>query len=286
MQITLRNVTHIYLKGEPQEVTALKSISLSFEGSGIVALIGGTGSGKSTLLQTLNGLIQPTEGQIIIDGQDITKKGANLLSIRKRVGLVFQYPEHQLFEETVYEDLAFGPKNLELTAKEIKQRVEEAALLVGLEKEVLSMSPFHLSGGQKRRVAIAGVLAMDPEVLILDEPTAGLDPRGREDILGQLQQLQKEKGLLVLLATHRMEEAAALSERVLVLNRGELVLDGPPKEIFSMGERLEELHLDVPPLTRLFYLLGKRGYRVRQDILDLKEAREEILSLLGRGSGC
>lgn len=283
MQITLNNVTHIYLKGEPQEVKALNKINITLEGSGIVALIGSTGSGKSTLLQTLNGLIKPTEGQIIIDGEDITRKGARLLSIPKRIGLVFQYPEHQLFEESVYEDLAFGPKNLDLTEEDIRQRVEEAAHLVGLEKEILSMSPFHLSGGQKRRVAIAGVLAMGPEVLVLDEPTAGLDPRGREEILGQLQRLQREKGLLILLATHRMEEAATLAQRILVLHRGELVLDGTPKEVFSKVERLEEIHLDVPPLTRLFYLLNQRGYRVRQDILHLKEAREEILSLLGKG---
>ncbi len=283
MQITLKDVTHIYLKGEPQEVRALKAINLILEGSGVVALIGGTGSGKSTLVQTLNGLIRPTSGEILIDGEDITIKRARLLPIRKRIGLVFQYPEHQLFEETVYEDIAFGPKNLGLTGEDVKERVREALSLVGLDQEILSLSPFHLSGGQQRRVAIAGVLAMEPEVLILDEPTAGLDPRGRQDILGQIQELQREKGLLVLFATHRMEEAATLSNRILVMDRGELVLDGTPKEIFTKVQRLRELHLDVPPFTSLFHRLAEKGYPVRQDILTLREAREEILSLLGKG---
>lgn len=285
MQITLKDVTHIYLKGEPQEVRALNAINLTLEGSGVVALIGGTGSGKSTLVQTLNGLIRPTSGEVLIDGEDIAKKRARLLPIRKRIGLVFQYPEHQLFEETVYEDIAFGPKNLKLTGEDVKVRVREALSLVGLDQEILSLSPFHLSGGQQRRVAIAGVLAMEPEVLILDEPTAGLDPRGRKDILGQIQELQREKGLLVLFATHRMEEAATLSNRILVMDRGELVLDGTPKEIFTRVQRLRELHLDVPPFTSLFHRLAEKGYRVRQDILTLREAREEILSLLGKGSG-
>lgn len=283
MQIALRDVTHVYLQGEPQEITALLNIYLTFEGSGVVGLIGGTGSGKSTLVQTLNGLIKPTQGQILIDGEDITRRGASLLKIRKRVGLVFQYPEHQLFEETVYEDLAFGPKNLGLTGSQVEERVQAALVAVGLPQEILSRSPFRLSGGQKRRVAIAGVLAMEPETLILDEPTAGLDPVGRRDILQQIKQLQEEKGLLVILVTHRMEEVASLAQRILVLDQGRLVLDGTPGEIFSQVEQLLQLQLDVPQITRLFHQLAQKGYSLPRDIFTVQGARELLLPLLLKG---
>lgn len=283
MQIALRDVTHIYLKGEPQEVVALQDVQLTLTGSGVVGLIGGTGSGKSTLIQTLNGLIKPTKGQVLMDGQDITRRRASLLDIRKRVGLVFQYPEHQLFEETVYEDLAFGPKNLGLIGTAVQERVQEALSSVGLPQEILSRSPFQLSGGQKRRVAIAGVLAMRPETLILDEPTAGLDPKGRRDILGQISRLQQKKGLLVILVTHRMEEVASLAHRILVLHQGRLVLDGTPREIFSQTQRLLDLQLDVPQITRLFHQLANKGYPLRRDVLTVKEAEEELFSLLFRG---
>lgn len=283
MQILLKDITHIYLKGEPQEMVALKNLNLTLKGSGVIGLIGATGSGKSTLVQLVNGLIKPTKGQVLIDGEDINRRGAPILEIRKKVGLVFQYPEHQLFEETVYEDLAFGPKNLGLSGSLLKERVEESLVAVGLPLDILPRSPFHLSGGQKRRVAIAGVLAMRPQVLILDEPTAGLDPRGRREILLGIKKLQEERGLLVILVTHRMEEVAYLSHRILVLNRGELALDGTPKEIFLQAEILEKLQLDLPQITRVFDLLAKKGYPLSRDVLTVKEAKREILSLLRKG---
>ncbi len=280
MRIVLENVTHIYLKGDPREVKALKGINLTLQGSGVVGLIGRTGSGKSTLIQTMNGLLKPTSGSIFIDGEEITARGADLLQLRKRIGLVFQYPEHQLFEETVYQDLAFGPRNLGLEEKEVEARVHQALEAVELEIALLQRSPFELSGGQQRRVAIAGVLAMQPEVLILDEPTAGLDPAGREHILNQIIELQRERDLLVLLVSHRMEEVGTLAERLLVLEEGQLVLDGSPRSVFREVEYLRELDLDIPPLTDLFHRLANRGLSVSEEILTVEEARQEIMALL------
>lgn len=285
MSIVMNNVMYKYMPGTPYEKTALDGVSLEIKDGEFVGLIGHTGSGKSTLIQHLNGLLKPTSGSILIDGVDITLKGVSLREIRQKVGLVFQYPEHQLFEETVYKDIAFGPINLGLTHEEIESRVKQTMKIVGLNyNEYKDKSPFELSGGQKRRVAIAGVLAMKPKVLILDEPTAGLDPRGRDEILENIKQLHKTQKMTIILVSHSMEDVAKLVDRIIVMNHGKVALSGTPREVFMQPEKLEKMGLSVPQVTYLVRKLKARGFNIRQDVITVEEAKNELLRCLkGRG---
>ena len=284
MLIKLEDVTYIY---QQQKVKALDDISLSIGNNEFVGLVGHTGSGKSTLVQLFNGLMKPTRGRVIVDGTDITNDKINLNNIRQKVGLVFQYPEHQLFEETIFDDIAFGPRNLDLDSDTVKDRVKIAMRLVDLDfEEFKDRSPFNLSGGQKRRVAIAGVLAMRPQVLILDEPTAGLDPRGRDRLMDLLKHLYHTYEMTIILISHRMEEIAQLSDRVIVLDQGRVEFDGTPREVFSNEERLKELGLGIPQVSQILSRLKDRGLQVRTDIFELQEAREEILAELRRRQTC
>ncbi|NLK44798.1 MAG: energy-coupling factor transporter ATPase [Tissierellia bacterium] len=283
MIMKIENLNFIYNPNTPFEKRALDNISLEIEQGEFIGLIGHTGSGKSTLVQHLNGLLKPTSGKIIIDGVNITEKEANLKEIRQKVGLVFQYPEHQLFEETIYKDIAFGPKNLGLNEEEVKARVKEAMELVGLDYEELKdRSPFELSGGQKRRVAIAGVLAMKPKILVLDEPTAGLDPRGRDEILGEIQQLYDKENMTIILVSHSMEDIAKLVNRILVMHRGKVVIDGKTRDVFKRANELEGLGLGVPQITKFMMKLKERDNSIRDTILTVEEAKEEILEYLRR----
>lgn len=271
------------MKGTLSEVTALSEISFRIEDGEFVGLIGATGSGKSTLIQHLNGLLKPSLGSVLVDDVDIWSDGVNLKQVRQKIGLVFQYPEQQVFEETVYEDIAFGPKNLGCSQREIESQVKEACKLVGLDRELLSRSPFELSGGQVRRVAIAGILAIKPKVLILDEPTAGLDPKGRKEVLDNIKKLH-ETGITVILVSHNMDDVARLCERIMVLNKGKLVTDGTPREVFSQGRFLESMDLKPPEVTILMDRLRKQGWNVRNDVLTVEEAYNEIVrELKGRG---
>jgi len=281
MIIKIENLNYIYNPGTPFEKKALNNINLDIARGDFIGLIGHTGSGKSTLVQHLNGLIRPTSGKIIVDGIDITSSNANLKEIRQKVGLVFQYPEHQLFEETIYKDIAFGPKNLGLGEKEIETRVKKAMELVGLDYYSLKdRSPFELSGGQKRRVAIAGVLAMKPEVLVLDEPTAGLDPRGRDEVLGRIQGLYEEEGITIILVSHSMEDIARLVNRIVVMHEGKIAMEGSSKEVFKQAEKLEQMGLGIPQITTFMRQYKRKGNEVRDDIITVEEAKEEILKLI------
>ncbi len=280
MSIVIENLTYVYDKGTPYETKALDNISLDIKTGEFIGLIGHTGSGKSTLIQHMNGLLKPTSGKIIVDGIDITQKGVKLIDIRKKVGLVFQYPEYQLFEETVEKDIAFGPNNLGWDEEVVKEHVHEAIELVGLDKNLLQMSPFALSGGQKRRVAIAGVLAMNPKIFILDEPTAGLDPKGRDEILEQIQNLHKTKNITVILVSHSMEDIAKISDRLLVMEGGKIDLEGAPRDVFSYADRLENIGLGVPQITKLMKALKNKDDRFRDDVLTVQEAKEVIMSVL------
>lgn len=283
MSIQVRNLSHIYSPGMPEEHQALTNVNFDVYDGEIVGIIGHTGSGKSTLLQHLNGLLKATEGSIVIGGVDITEPGVSMRDIRRRVGLVFQYPEYQLFEETVAKDVAFGPKNLGLSPEETEQRVEEAVELVGLDYEAIKdRSPFELSGGQKRRVAIAGVIAMKPQVLILDEPTAGLDPGAHKDILEMIRQVHESQGGIILFVSHNMADVAQLSDKVIVMSEGKAVMVGTPKEVFAQKDRLAQLGLGVPPVTELMNSLRERGADVAETVLSLKEAEEEIYNYLQR----
>ncbi|QZY54595.1 energy-coupling factor transporter ATPase [Crassaminicella profunda] len=283
MSIVIENLTHIYNQNSPFEATALNDVSLTVEKGEFIGLIGHTGSGKSTLIQHLNGLLKPTAGKIIINGFDITKKDVSLKEIRKKVGLVFQYPEHQLFEETIYKDVAFGPTNLGLDEKEIENRVKEAIELVGLSyEEIKDRSPFELSGGQKRRVAIAGVIAMKPEVLILDEPTAGLDPRARDEILNQIKSLHEKYKMTIILVSHSMEDIARLVDRIIVMHKGNVVLTGKPREVFKSAEFLKSVGLGVPQITYLMKKLKSMGMSVKEEIFTVEDAKNEILKIMGR----
>ncbi|GAA0116403.1 energy-coupling factor transporter ATPase [Clostridium senegalense] len=281
MSIKIENLTHIYMAKSPFEKKALDNVSLEINDGEFLALIGHTGSGKSTLIQHINGLLKPSSGKIIVDDIDITSKNIKLTEIRKRVGLVFQYAEYQLFEETIEKDIAFGPKNLGLSESEVSDRVKRAMNIVGLDYELYKdKSPFELSGGQKRRVAIAGVVAMEPKVLILDEPTAGLDPKGRDEILGKIELLHREYNMTIILVSHSMEDVAKVADRILVMEGGKCILDGAPKVIFKDVETLERVGLAVPQVTYLVKELRKKGLDISEDIFTLKEAKEEILRVL------
>ncbi|WP_430884850.1 energy-coupling factor transporter ATPase [Fusibacter sp. JL216-2] len=281
MSILVEKLNHIYDIGSPYETAALKDVSVQIEAGEFIGLIGHTGSGKSTLIQHLNGLLKPTSGKIVVNGLDLTSKGIKLNAIRKKVGLVFQYPEYQLFEETVEKDVAFGPMNLGLSESEISSRVKEAIELVGLDYEAIKdKSPFELSGGQKRRVAIAGVLSMNPEVLILDEPTAGLDPRGRDEILGQIKKLHVDKEITVILVSHSMEDIAKMADRLIVMDKGQVALDGKPQEVFIHADKLESIGLGVPQITKLTSALRDRGYNIAGDIITVEEAKKALLTLI------
>ncbi|MGM0396289.1 MAG: energy-coupling factor transporter ATPase [Bacillota bacterium] len=281
MIIQLKDVDYIYNPGTPFEKKALDNINLSIEEGEFIGLIGHTGSGKSTLVQHLNGLMKPTKGKIIIDGQDLSSKETKMKSVRQKVGLVFQYPEHQLFEESIYKDIAFGPKNLGLSEDEVDIRVREAMDLVGLDfEELKERSPFELSGGQKRRVAIAGVIAMKPKVLILDEPTAGLDPQGRDDILDEIRKIYDKEKITIILVSHSMEDIARLVNRIFVMHRGKIALDGSTREIFSKTDQLEEMGLGIPQITKFMKIFKEKGNIVRDDVLTIEEAKEEILNYL------
>jgi energy-coupling factor transport system ATP-binding protein len=281
MPITLNRISHVYQPGTPFEWRALEEVSLEIQDGEFWGIIGATGSGKSTLIQHLNGLLLPTSGQVIVDGIDLSKKGADLKAIRQKVGLVFQYPEHQLFGETVYEDIAFGPRNLKLPADEVERRVTLAMERVGLDPSLRNRSPFGLSGGQARRVALAGVLAMEPKVLVLDEPTAGLDPRGREEILSLVRSFPA-LGMTVVLVSHSMDDVAALADKVAVMHRGRLAMVGTPRELFARRRELEELGLGVPAAARLVEMLRERGWSL-PDAVTLDEAVAAIAGALGRG---
>ena len=278
--LKVQNLTHIYSAGTPFEHIALDDMNFSVERGEFIGIIGHTGSGKSTLMQHLNGLLKPTSGKVLLDGKDIWSDKKLTRQARFRVGLVFQYPEYQLFEETVYKDIAFGPKNMGLKKEEIDRRVREAAGFVGLSEAQLQMSPFDLSGGQKRRVAIAGVIAMEPEVLILDEPTAGLDPVGREEILANIQAYRKAKNATIMMVSHSMNDVARLTDRLLVLNGSHIAMDGTPAEVFARAWELEEMGLDIPEVTRVFMRLQALGlpvepvYTMDQAVQALKKLKE------------
>lgn len=284
MSIKIEHLTHIYMPKTPFETIALDDINLELEEGKFYALIGHTGSGKSTLIQHMNGLLKPTSGKIFVDGTDITDKSTVMSEIRKKVGLVFQYPEYQLFEETIEKDIAFGPRNLGLDEEEVLRRVKRAMEMVGLDYDKYKdLSPFEISGGQKRRVAIAGVVAMEPRVLILDEPIAGLDPRGRDAILRQLKKLHEEYKHTVILVTHSMEDVAEIADEVIVMSGAKVLVKATPREVFTNIKMLEEVGLGAPQITYLMRALREKGMAVREDIFTVKEAKEEIQRVLGEG---
>ena len=285
MSIKVTDLSYVYGEGTAFEQKALSGVSFEIHDGEFVGLIGHTGSGKSTLIQTLNGLIKPTSGHIYYNGKDIYGEGASLKELRSKVGLVFQYPEHQLFETDVFTDICFGPKNLGLEEKEIKKRARHAMKLVGLDESFDTKSPFELSGGQKRRVAIAGVLAMRPEMMILDEPTAGLDPQGRDEILGQISRLNREHGLTIVLVSHSMEDVAAYVDRLMVLNHGEKAFDGPPREVFRHYKELETFGLAAPQITYVVQELINHGVNIDDGITTVPEARDAILALFQNRKG-
>ena len=274
--IRTENLTYTYSQGTPFEKTAVKDVNIEIEEGELVGIIGHTGSGKSTLIQHLNGLIKPTSGKIFIDGADIHDKDIKLRDVRFKVGLVFQYPEYQIFEETVYKDIAFGPTNMGLDEGEIDKRVRETAKLVGIDDSLLNKSPFELSGGQKRRVANAGVMAMRPKVLILDEPTAGLDPRGREMILGQIKHYHEETGSTVLLVSHSMEDVARFAQKILVMNKGEVFCYDTPPAVFARADEIAAIGLSVPQITKVFSMLRSRGIDIRGDVYTIEFAMKTI----------
>ena len=284
MSIVIEHLNYVYMQGGPYETKALNDVSLTINDGEFIGLIGHTGSGKSTLVQHLNGLIMPSSGRVLVDGLDLADKNTDRRAIRRRVGLVFQYPENQLFEETVAKDIAFGPKNLGLDEAEIDRRVRTAMRRVALDYDKLSQrSVFELSGGQMRRVAIAGVLAMEPQTLVLDEPCAGLDPRGREEILGLISDLHRESGATIVMVSHSMDDVAALAERVIVMNHGKVAMDGTPREIFSRGEELRAIGLDVPQAVELAQKLREKGFDVPEGIYKIEEVRAAVEAIVGKG---
>ena len=280
MPIQVEHLTHTYMTDSPFAATALEDVSLTIEDGELIGLLGHTGSGKTTLVQHLNGLLKPTSGKVVVDGLDITEKGVSLLEVRRRVGLVFQYPEYQLFEETVAKDVAFGPKNLGLSEQEVDERVRYALQEVGLVyEEIAERSPFELSGGQMRRVAIAGVLAMRPKTLILDEPTAGLDPAGRRSILGMIRELHAAGGLTVVMVSHNMDDISSLATRLVVMSRGRMVLTGTPREVFQHRELLSSIGLGIPQAAELTQRLIAEGYPLPADLYTPEEVAEALLKL-------
>jgi energy-coupling factor transport system ATP-binding protein len=282
MLLSTENLTHIYMPGTPFEVTALKDINIGLERGEFLAIIGQTGSGKSTLVQHFNGLLKPSSGRVILDGSEVGRDKAALVSIRRRVGLLFQFPEQQLFEESVFADVAYGPRNLGLPPDEVQRRVDKALTLVGLDPgELEGRSPFSLSGGQMRRVAMAGVLAMEPEIIILDEPTAGLDPRGKKEILERIASLHREQGLTVILVSHSMEDVARLADRLVVMAGGEIKLCGTPAQVFNNPSELETMGLGLPQVTMLMHKLRCAGKDVPLDVFTVEGAKEVILAMLG-----
>ena len=281
--IEIKDLSHIYSAGTPFEKAALDHVDLSIEEGEFVGVIGHTGSGKSTLIQHLNGLLKPTSGAVFIDGQNIWNEKKQMRRLRFNVGLVFQYPEYQLFEETVYKDIAFGPKNMGLSDEEIDRRVRDAARFTGVSDEMLEKSPFELSGGQKRRVAIAGVIAMDPKVLILDEPTAGLDPKGRDQILGRIKEYHKEKKNTILLVSHSREDVAKYATKVLVMNKAKLFPYGTVEEVFSKSDTISHMGLSIPQISKVFHALSDNGYAVERNVYTVEQAKQEILNRLLKG---
>ncbi|MDD7740899.1 MAG: energy-coupling factor transporter ATPase [Fusicatenibacter sp.] len=285
MSVKLEDVTYIYSPGTVYEMHALEHVNLEIPDGQFVGVIGHTGSGKSTLVQHLNGLIRPTSGHVFYRGEDIWQEGYDLRQLRSHVGLVFQYPEHQLFETDVLTDVCFGPKNQGLSPEECKERARKALSSVGVSEELYDKSPFELSGGQKRRVAIAGVLAMNPDFLILDEPTAGLDPKGRDEILDQIERLHKERGISILLVSHSMEDIARYVERIIVMNKGQVAFDGAPKEVFSHYKELETMGLAAPQMTYIMHALKEHGMDVDVTATTVEEAKESILFALKAREG-
>ncbi len=284
MSIVIEHLNYTYMSGGPYETKALHDVNLTIRDGEFIGLIGHTGSGKSTLVQHLNGLLMPTSGRIAVDGLDLAAKTTDRRAIRQRVGLVFQYPENQLFEETVEKDIAFGPKNLGLDDAEIDRRVRDAMRRVALDYDKLhERSVFELSGGQMRRVAIAGVLAMEPQVLVLDEPCAGLDPRGREEIMGLISDLHREAGTTIVMVSHSMDDVASLAERVIVMNHGAVAMDGAPRDVFSRGEELRAMGLDVPQAVQLAEKLRERGFDIPQGVYLIEDIKREIEKILGKG---
>jgi energy-coupling factor transport system ATP-binding protein len=288
MSIEIKNVSYIYMKNTPFEHIALQNINLKISPGEFVGIIGHTGSGKSTLVQHLNGLLKPNSGEVLVDGANLHVRGNAGKLAKRKVGMVFQYPEHQLFEETIAADIAFGPRSLGCDESEIKQRVRDAMEFVGLDYEAFAeRSPFQLSGGQMRRVAIAGVIALKPEYLVLDEPSAGLDPRGREEIFSQIMHLYNKTGIAVIMVSHNMEEVARMASRLIVMNQGQISLDGTPRDIFKNGsERLQEAGVDVPRITALMRYLKGRGLHVDDTVITARDGVESILNALGRGKTC
>lgn len=284
MSISLQQVTYVYMAKTPYEKAAIKNINLEIKQGEFVGIIGHTGSGKSTLVQHLNGLLKPSSGTVLVGGQNIHDKGQEANQAKRSVGMVFQYPEHQLFEETVYEDIAFGPRNLSVTEEEVDIRVKKALSFVGLDFEKFSKrTPFQLSGGQMRRVAIAGVVALDPKYLILDEPSAGLDPRGRDEIFGEIMNLHQATGITVVLVSHNMEDVARMASRLIVMNKGEISLDGEPKDIFCNHQaELKEAGVDVPPLTLLMNKFKQRGLAVDDTVIDIHVAAQNVCNAVRR----
>lgn len=282
MLIETRNLSYVYMPGTPFQVEALKDITIGIEKGSFVGIIGETGSGKSTLVQHFNGLLKPTSGEMLVDGKNIWSQNYDLRSLRSRIALLFQFPEHQLFEETVFKDVAFGPRNSGLEGEDLAVRVRMGLELMGLDYEAYrGRSPFTLSGGEKRRVALAGILAMQPEVIILDEPTAGMDPLGRRNLLQLIERLHREENLTVILVTHNMEEIARLADRLLVFSGGEIVLQGAPGDVFASAEQIRKIGLDVPPLTQLLQELRRRGKDIRTDYFTAEDVAAEILCRLG-----
>lgn len=280
LQIVFDNVSHVYSSGTTFEQYAINNVNLKIDKGEFIGLIGHTGSGKSTLIQHMNGLIKASSGNIYFNGENIYDKNFLMRNLRSKVGLVFQYPEYQLFETTVFKDVSFGPKNLGLDKLEVDLRAYEALKMVGIGEDLLDASPFELSGGQKRRVAIAGILAMKPEVLILDEPTAGLDPMGRDEILNQVSKLHKETGLTVILVTHSMEDVARYVDRILVMNHGKLVIDQETRKVFARYKELEDIHLAAPQVTYIMNALRDKGFPLKTDVTTVEEAKDEILKYI------
>lgn len=284
MSIKVENLRHAYNENTPFESIALEQVSFEIKDGEFIGLIGHTGSGKSTLVQHLNGLLKASSGKIFVDDMDITDKGVSLIDVRKKVGLVFQYPEYQLFEETIALDIAFGPIKLGLAKEEVELRVKRSMELVGLDYETMKdKSPFELSGGQKRRVAIAGVIAMKPNYLILDEPTAGLDPHGRDEIFRQIQNIHKEEGTTIILVSHSMEDISRLVERIIVMNKGTIAYDDSPRKIFRYKKELESIGLGVPKVVELVDVLREKGFDIDENIINLAEAKSELMRILGGG---